>query len=66
MKQEPLKSKASGSSSNTSTSAIGSRSSSNCPTVPRRSRIDEIADDGPISHYVHPAGITSAPTMEQP
>ena len=32
MKQEPLKSKASGS-SNTSTSAIGSRSSSNCPTV---------------------------------
>jgi hypothetical protein len=25
--------------------------------------IDERADDGPISHYVHPAGIAAAPTI---
>lgn len=36
------------------------------PDSAKKVAIDEIADDGPISHCVHPAGITSAPTMEQP
>lgn len=26
--------------------------------------IEETADDGPISHYVHPAGIESAPELD--
>ena len=26
--------------------------------------ITEVADDGPISHYVHPAGILRAPVRE--
>lgn len=28
--------------------------------------ISEVADDGPISHYVHPAGIVAAPTWDTP
>jgi hypothetical protein len=29
-----------------------------------RLAIAEIADDGPISHYVHPAGIVAAPEWD--
>jgi AICAR transformylase/IMP cyclohydrolase PurH len=31
----------------------------------QRLAIAEVADDGPISHYVHPAGIVNAPAWER-
>lgn len=34
------------------------------PDGTHRVAISETADDGPISHYVHPAGILHAPVRE--
>lgn len=30
----------------------------------RHVAIEEVADEGPISHYVHPSGIEAAPLLE--